>query len=711
MGDSNQKNLRVAFRPFEASLSEHELYKGGKRVHLQDQPFRLLAMLLERPGELISREEVRRRLWPDGHFVDFNEGIDTAVRKLRYALGDSATNPRFIETVPRHGYRFIAPIESVPPEPMGEPARELSRARPASRWAVVGAVVAAAATGILVMRSIGTLPTPRVSRITQLTHSGRVDPWGRLTIDGTRVFFSEREGDHWNLMQVPLGGGEPQPFSTPFRNVRILDISPEGSEFLMAPFTARTPDLEYWVMPVVGGSPRRLGSVVGGDAAYSPDGLKIAYSGIDGIYVCDRNGNNSRKLAALPLRAWDLAWSPDGRAMRFTLDDFYAATFSVWEVSASDGNPHPWLSEWNQRSREHAGRWSTDGKYYLFDSLQGDGFSVWAQRERQGALLWTKADAPVRLTTSPMSFQQFALTKDNRRLLVTAGGEQSELVRQDAAKGQFLTLFKGAKVWGIGFSPTGASIALILGDGNLWRSKFDGSERLQLTSDFPGGVLYPRWSPDGTKILFQGKRANQLFTIYLVPSAGGAWEELVPSDGVHESPDWSPDGEQVVYTAASRRVEMPSADSGVFLLNLGSREVKKVPDSEGLQFVRWSPNGRYLAARSGDDKRIFLFDFQTHRWKEIANGASLSQLTWSRNAKYLYFQDLLEAKQPIYRVRVGDGKSERVTDFQLMLQAGFARCAFAGLAPDGSPLALLSRGDRDVYALDLELPEIRGRLE
>ena len=112
MGDSDQ-TLRVVFRPFEANLSEHELYKGGKRLHLQDQPFRLLAMLLARPGELVSREEVRQRLWPDGHFVDFNEGIDTAVRKLRYALGDSATTPRFIETVPRRGYRFIAPIESV----------------------------------------------------------------------------------------------------------------------------------------------------------------------------------------------------------------------------------------------------------------------------------------------------------------------------------------------------------------------------------------------------------------------------------------------------------------------------------------------------------------------------------------------------------------------------------------------------------------------
>ena len=147
MGDSNQRNLRVVFRPFEASLSEHELYKGGQRLHLQDQPFRLLAMLLERPGEVVSREEVRQRLWPEGHFVDFNEGIDTAVRKLRYALGDSATTPRFIETVPRRGYRFIAPIESAQPDTAAAtfPVPHLDRGR--SRWklaAVTSAIISPA---------------------------------------------------------------------------------------------------------------------------------------------------------------------------------------------------------------------------------------------------------------------------------------------------------------------------------------------------------------------------------------------------------------------------------------------------------------------------------------------------------------------------------------------------------------------------------------
>ena len=104
---------RLSFGVFEAELCSGELYKHGRRVHLQDQPFRVLSLLLARPREVVTREELRKELWPDGTFVDFDEGIDTALRKLRQAIGDSANNPVFIETVPRRGYRFIAPVSSI----------------------------------------------------------------------------------------------------------------------------------------------------------------------------------------------------------------------------------------------------------------------------------------------------------------------------------------------------------------------------------------------------------------------------------------------------------------------------------------------------------------------------------------------------------------------------------------------------------------------
>src|SRR5215471_3330590 len=109
------------FGSFEIDLPERKLTKGGTRVRLQEQPFRILALLLERPGQLVTREEIRSQVWPQDLFVDFDAALNTAVGKLRVALNDSADNPRFLETVPRHGYRFVAPVvwspeleESVP---------------------------------------------------------------------------------------------------------------------------------------------------------------------------------------------------------------------------------------------------------------------------------------------------------------------------------------------------------------------------------------------------------------------------------------------------------------------------------------------------------------------------------------------------------------------------------------------------------------------
>jgi DNA-binding winged helix-turn-helix (wHTH) protein len=104
------RTAAVKFGLFEADFRRRLLLKNGLRVRLQDQPFELLRLLLERPGEIVTREEIRQKLWSADTFVEFDDGLNTAIKKLRAAVGDSADNPRFIETVPRHGYRFVAPV-------------------------------------------------------------------------------------------------------------------------------------------------------------------------------------------------------------------------------------------------------------------------------------------------------------------------------------------------------------------------------------------------------------------------------------------------------------------------------------------------------------------------------------------------------------------------------------------------------------------------
>src|SRR5665213_2791498 len=105
---------RYRFGVFEADTATGELRRQGVRIKLNTQPFQILAMLLERPGELLTREQISRELWPDGTFVDYEHGVNSAINRIREALADTASNPRFVETLARRGYRFIAPVERIP---------------------------------------------------------------------------------------------------------------------------------------------------------------------------------------------------------------------------------------------------------------------------------------------------------------------------------------------------------------------------------------------------------------------------------------------------------------------------------------------------------------------------------------------------------------------------------------------------------------------
>src|SRR5436190_4148492 len=115
MQDTLQGAGPVRFATFELDVRSRELRQGSNLIRLQDQPFEILCLMLERPGDVITREELQQRLWPDGTFVDFEHSLNAAVKRLRAALGDDADNPRFVETLPRRGYRFIAPLESMEP--------------------------------------------------------------------------------------------------------------------------------------------------------------------------------------------------------------------------------------------------------------------------------------------------------------------------------------------------------------------------------------------------------------------------------------------------------------------------------------------------------------------------------------------------------------------------------------------------------------------
>jgi Tol biopolymer transport system component len=263
--------------------------------------------------------------------------------------------------------------------------------------------------------------------------------------------------------------------------------------------------------------------------------------------------------------------------------------------------------------------------------------------------------------------------------------------------GRFEPYLGGISAEYVSFSKDGQWVAYVsFPEGTLWRSKMDGSERLQLTYP-PSQAMMPRWSPDGKTIVFFGVDANQPPRIYEVSLEGGSLRPLMPNNPDPQTdPNWSPDGSKIVFAG-----HPADATSSIRVFDLATRQVSTLPGSQGMYSPRWSTDGRYIPALSVDSKRLLLFDFQTQKWTELAQGR-MGWLEWSKDGQYLQANDA-SGTGAIIRIRLSDHKTERVVDLKNFATAGYYGFWLA-VAPDDSPIMLRDAGTQDVYALDWEEP-------
>lgn len=692
----------VRFGVFDADLDKRELRKNGVRIRLQEQPFQLLVALLEAHGEVVSRAELCDRLWPDTH-VDFEECLNATVRRLRMALGDEPDAPRYIETVPRRGYRFTAPLEAeAPAKPrlLPMPARSpIQRSKWGRSWklALLGAMFAA-----VVLLTAELWPaSPHVLRIVPITAAGRVDGWASPVSDGPHIYFLQREGGRWITSQVAASGGDPQPLNLSFhdRNAKVLDASPDGTLLLTGTFAGRDDAMPLWIVPSVGGTPRPLGNVRAWDAVWSPSGREIAYSISNELHIISADGGQERTLATLVGAATNLAWSPDGRRIRFSVfepgDD---TPGRLWEVRADGSKLRPVLPGWKSDATLYSGSWTHDGRYYVFGVSEHTAGGVWAVRD-DGRWPWAWPGAPVQLAGGPMNFGAPRVGRDGNRVILVGGECRNELWRYNTANGEFKALpLKRSMIDAVAFSPDGASMAYISQpDYNLWRTTLATGEQIQLTSS-PLMVIHPNWSPDGSQIAVQSYRSGPA-EVYLAPAAGGEAQRLLPkteADAEREDPDWAPDSHSIAYALVRSEV---NADSGIHIFDIRTRKDVRLPDSNGLWRPRWSPDGHFVAALTRDLQKLMLFNLDSHEWRQIEQGGSLIA-AWSHTGRGLYYQDLLEHDQPIYLIHPGRGKPKRVMDFATFLAEGVPRCALAGVAADDSLMIMIDRGSSNLYALE-----------
>jgi Tol biopolymer transport system component len=289
---------------------------------------------------------------------------------------------------------------------------------------------------------------------------------------------------------------------------------------------------------------------------------------------------------------------------------------------------------------------------------------------------------------------------DGKRLFVIGEQSRGELMRYDSESRLFVTFLSGISAEDLDFSRDGKWVANVtFPEGVLWRSRVDGSERLQLSS-LPVKAAMPHWSPDGKRIAFSASTPGKPWQIFLISADGGSPEQLIPSEHDELDANWSPDGESFVFGESSY-----SPTSSIYALDLRTRQVSTLPGPKGLFSPRWSPDGRFIAATSYDLLKLLLFDLTTQTWSELDSGHMHGYPVWSRDAKYLYFSSPLEKGIPFYRLRVADRKLERVANANLPrgVAWGFFG-AWTGLAPDDSPLLLRDTSMQEIYALDVLWP-------
>jgi DNA-binding winged helix-turn-helix (wHTH) protein/Tol biopolymer transport system component len=742
-------NTVYSFGDFRLDPSERLLLRNGEPLPLTPKVFDALVLLVENAGHLVEKDEFMRRLWPDTFVGD--DTLAQNISLLRKALADGKGGPESIVTVPRRGYRFSGTVRETfetlqdrkdgnsqhktqtvvgaPSEALAldgtnidggqvidtgqtetvsqiadQPQSGSARALLSRFRLIAAALIIGTLAGISTYAFLSPPAVPTVLRITQITHSGRVDPWGGMLSDGSRLYFLEREGDHWDVAQTSLAGGDTQIVPSPFRNTLLLDLSPDRSHFLIASFAQREMEMPLWAWPVQGGPPTRIGDLTAFSAAWHPNGRQIVYSKSDGVYLADRDGSNAYKFTATNGVSWRLAWSPEGKILRFSSLPSGVSRSSIWEIHSDGTNLRQILPRWNNPELECCGSWSPDGSYYFFGSAHSGSLDVWGFQEKS-SFLRKRASEPFRLTPGATPYDgPLVMSPDGRKLYVFGSNLKIDFVRYIQRSHQFTPFVPGGRAEFSNYSRDGQQIAYSTMDGILWRTNQDGTTRSPLTAS-PTHATHPTWSTDAKQIAFVNHLPNCENKVYVVSAEGGSPRELFPNECEQFDPAWSPDGKFLGFARAKLLPTGGFAPSTIELLDLATNQVSTLAGSQGMRAPSWSPDGRYIAAMTEDYHKLMLFDVRSEKWVELSPGTSIAGfLRWSRNGAFLYFQDLLAPNEAVYRIRIRDNKREEVANFETFIRSGVPRCAFIDLAPDGSLVVTLLRNHADIYALDLALP-------
>lgn len=508
--------------------------------------------------------------------------------------------------------------------------------------------------------------------------------------DSTNGYFqSQAPGlSSYQILRAGLGGtGTPEVLQTNIENPEPCAIAPSGRAMLVRSVVgARMADAPVFIQPLPSGRAQRLGHVLALDAAWTPDGQQVVFSQQEAVHLIPAAGGASRRAFDVPGRAFGFRWSPDESHLRFTVYDARTASYRIWQTTAQFDKAEPVPLGPASSSQQCCGAWSPDGSVYFFQALVDGVFQVFARHEQRG--FWRLGpNRLTQLTSGQFHYRSPVPAFDGKKLLMLAHFPKSEVVYREQVSGRWLPLLEGVGAATASFSPDGTMLAFTRVPGHiLWTCRMPGcTDQTQLTFS-PHLVTMPRWSPDGAQIAVMFRTPGSSYQVGTVPAQGGRLVHLLPPGEEGADPDWSPDG-KLLYFGGVPGVADGSTTS-IRLVDLATRQITSIPESEGMYTPKVSPDGRYLAAVTTGPLGLAILDRVSGEWSRLP-GMRVGYLNWSESSKNLFVLASSSQGPPkILAVNPASGKHETVAEISSLRQPSFSLGDWMGLAPGDIPLAL-----------------------
>jgi serine/threonine protein kinase len=547
---------------------------------------------------------------------------------------------------------------------------------------MLGYVAAAVVALLLLVFAVKATRSPGPAQLdsTQLTFSAEPKE-GPLFTDGARIYLNSRGVPS----EMAASGGPVVPLHILGPGIFMLDILPDGSQAL-----GLKPEADdelgrgtLWTASMLGGEPRKLTDHLAQYARWSPDGRAVVFNDRRTLYKIDEDGQNLRKIWDAPADLDALSFSPDGRQLSATIRSDPAR---LWSVNADGQNAHPLRLDWPANASQHSGQWTPDGRHFVFSSDREERLNLYELATPPWFAFWRKPTA-ARITGNQLPILAAAPMRDSQGLFVLGKTDEGAMRAYDPRSKKLLPYLDDLSMLEFVISPDRQWMAYSeYPSRHLWKSRLDGSERVQLTSSY---AVMQQWSPDGKWLAYSDWQ-----NVYLVSAAGGAPQKLTPDGADGVAPSWFPDGKSIAFN----NFPDPNKPFRIHVIDLATRRISDMPGADRYFVPSWSPDGKYMVAMAQNPSRMVLYSAQTKTWKDLHTfDVPWGYWIWASDSKSIYM-GLILGNNGIYQLTVPQGKWKQLCGLEGASDPQDPD-SFLSLTPDGQPAIMSRTGVGQIYSL------------